>query len=112
MAMTKKERAEFDEAIDKLRIVSALRWTAPIEPDVPPPKSFDGLTIGYLPAGDRVTEACSSSIGHGRDHVKTRSQGARSLYSTRRMALAALRHEVEMDCARRLADIDRQIEMA
>jgi hypothetical protein len=114
MAMSKKERAEFDALLDELRLVAALRWTEPVAPDVPTPKGNE-LSRGYLPIGvmsdsARVTEACSSSVNHGLDHQKTSTQQPRALYSTRLLALKALRHQIEIDCAQRLARVDRQIE--
>jgi adenosylmethionine-8-amino-7-oxononanoate aminotransferase len=117
MSMTKKEQAEFDRVVDELRLVAALRWTeAPAGPDVPPPSAF-GLTLGYLPIAvgsdsARVSEACSSAVSHGLTHTKTTTQHPMALYSTRLMALRALRHKVELRCARQLADIDKQITAA
>ena len=110
--MNKKERAEYDRVLDECRLLAALRWTAPVAPDVPIPS--EGLSIGYLPIASgstdaRVTEACSSSIYHGHSHIKTTTQNPKELYSTRILALRALRHSVERDCAERLARIDRQI---
>lgn len=114
MAMSKKERAEFDRIVDELRLVASLRWTEPVAPDVPVPSSISGLSIGYLPIGvmsdsARVSAACSSSTSHGLDHTRTSTQQPRALYSTRLLALKALRHIVEHRCARQLASIDKQI---
>lgn len=59
----------------------------------------------------RVEPACSSEISHGfGSNDETRSQGGMALYSTRMLALRALRNAVEMDCAKRLLDIDERIE--
>jgi hypothetical protein len=114
MAMNKKERAEMDRVVRELKRLAALRWTAPIRPDMPVPQR--GLSTGYLPVGigtDRpsISEACSSPVNHGYGHAKTTTQGARSLYSTRLLALRALRHEVECECANLLAQVDEQISM-
>jgi adenosylmethionine-8-amino-7-oxononanoate aminotransferase len=108
MTMTKKEREEVRE----LRVMAALRWTQPVEPDVPPPGH--GLTVGYLPVGElgsdpRVSEACSSSISHGLNHTKTTTQKPRTLYSTRLLALKAMRHMLEKRFAEMLANVDEQI---
>ncbi len=97
-----------------LREALAFRLTDPVEPDVPVP-GFDDLSKGYLfnaYSGD-VLKACSSSVFHsyGRDD-KTTTQGARRLYSTKALALKALRYSVERDCISRLTRIDKQIEEA
>ena len=119
MAMTKKERAELDGLLKALRLAKALRWTDPVNPDVPRPTpgTFGApMAIGFLFVGElgdhpRVDVACSSAIGHSVGNTgRTTTQGARSLYSTRALALKALRNEVEKACAERLARIDAQID--
>lgn len=113
MAMTKKERAEIDALVKKLRISGALRWTEEVKPDVPIPKGWQGLSKGWLPrAWDGTAEpACSSAVHHARgQNDKTTSQGAKELYSTRLLALKAARHQVEMEAAEKLAQIDERIE--
>jgi hypothetical protein len=58
-----------------------------------------------------VEPACSSSVYHGFGNAtKTTSQGARHLFSSRLLALRALRNDVEDDCAKRLRFVDRMIE--
>jgi hypothetical protein len=113
MSMTKKEKAAFEALLTR----AALRATSPVIPDVPPPDhSTNGLATGFLfiaPSSPyaRVDIACSSSIHHAVGYTdKTTSQGARSLYSTRLMALRALRYEVEQECASRLRKVDQMIE--
>ena len=103
--MTKKEQARLAVLRHELALAKALRWTEPVEPDVQPP--VKGLSVGYTYIGDRVEPARSSVVFHavGRQD-KTDSQGCRSLYSTRLLALKALRHAVEKDCAEKLARID------
>lgn len=55
--------------------------------------------------------ACSSYIHHGIDSdTKTTAQGSRHLFSTKLLALRALRREIEKHSAKRLRDIDRMIE--
>jgi hypothetical protein len=112
MAMTKKEQAEVAELKRKLSLVAALRWTDPVEPDVPYPTGYgDKLSTGFCPCYDRVEVACSSAGFHAVGRTdKTTSQQPRSLYSTRILALKALRHEVELRCANELARVDRMIE--
>lgn len=111
MAMNKKEQAEFAALKEEVCIARALRFTDPVSPDVAPPK-FGRLSTGFLFAGTRGVEvACSSSTGHayGRDD-KTTTQNPRWLYSTKLLALRAMRHEREIICARELARIDKEIE--
>lgn len=114
MAMTKKDLAEMERLQRELRIVSALRWTEDVKPDVPPPETSSGLTKGWLPNpySMYVAKACSSGVSHsiGRDD-KTESQGARALYSTRLLALQALRYAVTREAAEKLAAINRAIEL-
>jgi len=114
MAMNKKEKAEFDAAKKAVFVARALNWTQPVYPDVPVPKS--GETTGYLfnAYNCRVMFARSSTIGHASSDedmpTKTSRQGCRALYSTRLLALQALRHELEKEYANTLAAIDMQIQ--
>lgn len=122
MAMNKKEQAAFDALREELRLAKALRWTEPVERDVMPPKCGDddwnGLRNGYdfndyfdSFSGPRVNKACTSYSSHdSRQWHKTTTQGPRPLFSTRLLALKALRHSVECKVAKILADIDKQIE--
>lgn len=116
--MTKKEQAVVDNLKRELALARAFRRTDKVEPDVPIPTSHgtDALAKGFLYAGSlsdypRVEIACSSAVHHafGRDD-KTTTQNATRLYSTRLLALRALRHEVENSCAQRLARVDQDIE--
>jgi len=111
MAMSKKEQA----LVEALLTEAALRRTSPVAPDVPVPTG-SGLTKGFLFSGAHssdpgVQKACSSSVHHaiGRDD-QTRTQQPRSLYSTKLLALKALRYEVESHCAAILRRVDKQIE--
>jgi hypothetical protein len=115
MAMTKKERAEFDKALDDARLLGALRWTSPVSPDVPPPEygAPNRLSTGWALCGPMVEVACSSSVFHGIGRTdKTTSQQPRWLYSSKLLALKALRHELERRSAMELAAIDKQIAQA
>jgi hypothetical protein len=118
MSMTKKELAEREELRRQLRLARAFRFTEKVERDVPPPEtssSFGALTKGFLYNAYhnswRVEPACSSCVSHafGRDD-KTDSQQPCSLYSTRLLALKALRNDAEQQCAKWLAEIDTEIE--
>ena len=110
--MNKKEQAMVDDLREQLRIAKALRWTEKVEPDVPIPES-SYLTKGFLCNGYNgdVVPACSSRVSHGYgSDERTGTQGARALYSTRLLALRAVRHLVELKVAKVLADVDGRIE--
>lgn len=115
MAMTKKERAEFDAALEKARILGALRWTEPVKPDLKPAdgKSITGWQTGTYGRGS-VRQMWSEGWAHGSGAKRiangSASQGGISLHSTQLRALKALRHEVELESAEKLARIDKMIE--
>ena len=110
--MTKKEQA----LIEKLLTQSALRATSEVKPDVPIPETWGELAKGWRPIASsspsaRVEKSCSTRGSHGiGTWDKTNSQRPIQQYSTKLMALKALRWEVEQDCASRLRSSDRQIE--
>ena len=119
-----EKRAE-SEAIEAREIHEALRWTGPASPDVMPPAGGQsGHSTGWemrqwaLDA-PIVERAWSTSISHGSgpapnpDYSKRiASQNSRPLYSSKVRALQDARHRVEVIAARRLRDIDKQIEAA
>lgn len=111
MTMTKKEKEVFEAALT----AAALRTTSDVAPDVSPPIS-GGLSKGFAVVAAsseyaRVEPACSSSVNHGiGQQDRTTTQGPRHLYSTKEMALKAMRRAVERHCAGRLRYIDRMIE--
>ena len=120
MAMTKKEREAMQAAIDRADMLAALRWTNPVERDVLPPKSGQfhrEYTEGwdYNAPSSRVWQGWSNSIGHGTGPVPkpndytSGSQGSRAMFSTKLLALRAMRHEMERQAARMLMQVDRQI---
>lgn len=125
MAMNKKEQAEMDALREELRIARAFRFTEPVERDVLPPKSCygsEGLTTGYEfnehigadphSYSSAISHQWSGSVSHGnvpyREH--SGSQGARRLFSTKLLALRALRFALERRFAKRLAEVDAAIE--
>jgi|GEM_PF-2756277 len=114
MAMTKKERSEFDAAIRKSELMAALRWTAPIRPDVAPPEpGLSGFTEGwtYNVHSRSVGRAWSTSIGHGYGPITSHvSQEPIWLFSVRELAYAAMRHEFELQSAKTLLEIDKEME--
>lgn len=116
MSMNKKEQAAFDALLLRVEILAALRWTAPVEKDLPPLQvNGDGeYTYGwdFNEHTLKVFKAWSSSIYHGDGHDpkalgRTASQGAAFLFSTPQKALAALRHAVELKAAKDLLRVDK-----
>lgn len=116
--MTKKEQAAMQAAIDRAETLAALRWTNPVKRDVDVPK--DGYSHGwdYNAWNMNVFIGWSSRVSHGIGAApdagkhKTGSQQPRRYYSTEALALAAMRHEIELKVAADLLKIDRQIAAA
>lgn len=119
MAMNKKEKAAYEEALQELAIARALRWSdQPVpEPDVPPPKGYSDLSRGWRATDyferygsqEYACKACSSSCNHGVGWEKTSSQNPISLYSTKLLALRRSRANAERQFAKVLAKIDAEI---
>ena len=116
MSMTKKEQAE----VEALRVRLALRWTEPVNADVPPPLKYgEPNTRGWRAHtwndGFRV-DAAESSFGthritsHVSEGYSAWSQQSIPLHSTRERALRAARHEMEKRFAEALRRIDVEIE--
>ena len=112
---TRKQLAEQAEQARESRIRAALHWTEEAPgPDVLPPTGME-LATGYLFSVSclRVDPACTSfSLHSAYRSDKVTTQGSRRLYSTRLLALRALRNAVERECADRLAKVDQMIEDA
>jgi hypothetical protein len=97
--------------------LKALRWTEEVGTDLIPPqpgelgnRMIKGFLFSTYGNGE-VKPACSSSVYHNYgSSEKTTTQGSRSLYSTRLLALKGLRGQVEYECAKKLARIDVMIE--
>ncbi len=114
MAMTKKEKEAHDAIVARLELVSALRWTAPVLPDVlPPKKGAIRRVAGY--AFDltdyEVLQAWTGSDAHATyfEGSEEKEDGGLPLFSTRILALKAMRSAVEEKSASRLREIDRRI---
>lgn len=112
MAMTKKERAAVDAELRRANVLAALRWTGAVEPDVPPPTG-EGYTSGWIfnVYYKTVEQAWSSALSHGdglgpKPAQQSFRRGPICMFSTRAKALAALRNELERQCANSLADVD------
>jgi hypothetical protein len=114
--MNKKEQAAFAELQEELRLVKAWRLTENVLPDIPVPNS--GYTQGWtFNSYSKIVEyAWSESVVHGRGewkkHPRNGSQGGVALYSTKEIALRAMRYWIEQRFMRELAAIDTQIEQA
>jgi hypothetical protein len=113
MAMNKTEKAKMQELEEQIQIALALRWTEKVLPDVEKPESFSNkIARGFLfnAYTGQVDEMWSESIRHGYATSPQRgSQGGISMYSTRLLALKALRHAVEVRSAEALRGIDKRI---
>ena len=118
MAMTKKEQAAMQAAIDRAETLAALRWTGPVERDVCVP--LQGYSEGwdYNAHSMRVWLGWSDRVAHGDGKApeagkyRSGSQGSRRMFSTQAKALAAMRHEIEQKAAADLMRVDRQIAAA
>jgi hypothetical protein len=115
MALNKVEQQRLVSLRRQIRLARAWNRTQPVEPDVPIPDSGGVLAKGWSfnSYTDRVEVSCSSSISHstGRNDRTTTQKPIRQ-YSSESRALRALRYQVELLSAKRLADIDARIEKA
>ena len=124
MAMNKTERAALEYAQNELSIARALRWSRhePVPKDLPPPTTSFGPDRRYTEGWSTnmhsrsVMQQWSEFVSHGMgpyhegDRFRSGARGSISLYSSRLLALQALRYEIERDAAKTLAKIDAQIE--
>lgn len=110
MAMNKKEV----EYVEELKTKLALRFTEKIEPDMERPdygsnKIVNGWSFNSYSMS--VNKSCSSCISHSlHGWDKTTSQNSIRQYSSRLLALKAMRNEVELKCAANIYKIDKMIE--
>lgn len=117
--MTKAEKQEMERLQADLRLAKALRWTEPVEPDVLKPLAGTSDTTrgySYNTHCVRIDGIISKSHSHYRNQGGepkvdfTGTQGGVDCYSTKALALKALRHELERKFASELARIDERIE--
>ncbi len=106
--MTKQKQIE--QLQYELRVEKSKRNT-PVVRDVPPPGSFQDLSLGwdFNSYSREVFKACSSSAHHGTGWERTSTQQPRALFSTELRAALALRQEVQELHTEIMADIDRKI---
>jgi hypothetical protein len=118
MAMNKAEK-QLEDAIDKARLYAAFQITPEITPDLPAPSSgvgfgADAHIYGYdfNEHTRKVFEAWSESVRNGTGHGERKhgSQGGRNLYSTKLLALQAMRNKIAMKSADILVGIDLMID--
>lgn len=125
MAMNKKERGELEEArhdADYLpKLAKALRWTD-AKPEMDLPKPANGHTTGwsyffssggYTGIHGGIIQKWSQCSRHGNGDGTNLEHGdpnGIALYSTKLLALKALRAEMELAYANELLKIDQQIE--
>lgn len=119
MAMNNKEQAEMAALKKQLAVASAFVRTPAVAKDVPPPEpsgkrdyshgfnfnAYNGTTEEYWSSCN--THYTSNPVGKT-GYISGRQEGI-ALYSTRLLALKALRHAVENEAAESLAKIDIQI---
>ena len=104
MAMTKKEKEAMEDAL----IQCALRSTSEVHPDVLAPNG-DGRTKGWMVRGSDAIYGWSEFSRHGSYSSTHASRGSEDLYSTRILALKAVRYKMEQEFARQLRQIDKKI---
>lgn len=127
MAMTKAEKAAMEALQMERDMYRAMYISEPVEPDIEPDGDYrNGMfDTGWLPrlstnmwvagGADRAaTTKVGHRIGDNAWDAKCTSwaQVPRSLYSSKSKALRASRRWLSMDCAKRLALLDREIEAA
>jgi len=112
MAMSKKERDQYQQALTML----ALRHTSPLPPslnatdDVPFVKGYHA-TFNASSVVAKVTEACSTKFDHStRLSDRTTSHHPLTLHHSKLDALQDIRYRMEQEFARQLYEIDQQIE--
>ncbi len=125
--MTKKEQAAFEALQNEIRLLKAWRLTEDVKPDVMPPMSGNGYTLGYVAIawndGGRIEAAVSDAYTHytGEDNVERvragkkpicGSQRPRPLYSKRSDAMKHIRFYIEQATLKTLAALDKDIAAA
>jgi hypothetical protein len=122
--MTKKEQAAFDAVKQELALERAMRYSGPVEPDVPAPSNFRltgsattgwnvvnwGLECRVEKGQSRYGKHCLGRDAWTPDAEQGWLQGGIDLYSTRLLALRAARHRIWLKAQTALAAIDEQIE--
>lgn len=104
---------EFDAAIEHAETLAALRWTEPVEKDLPIPRENFTSGWNFNIYNGTVQQMWSSVVFHGYGAEPKQecssSQRGISLFSTKILALKALRHATECEAAEKLRRIDAAI---
>lgn len=120
--MTKKEQAALDAVKKELALERAMRYSGPVEPDVPAPGYNDPVALGWAVVSCygsyRAEKAACNSVFHriGADAwAECRrgtgwSQRTMRLFSTKILALQSARHQTWLEAQAALARIDAEIE--
>lgn len=119
MAMNKREQAAMEELETKLRLAMAFRRTERVEPDVPVPNygeqtsgwqynTYRGIVVraGSKPNSHWLGMNCDDTA----PTAMSWSQLGIPVYSTKLLALKAMRYEVESRAEREMESIDRDIQ--
>ena len=128
MAMTKKEREQFDKAIHERNMARAMRWPeydhpkpAPVQTNGGIELSFRGYVVtgsfnGLIGAGPQLRGVWSTRVSHQHSEPDatappsgTSSQGTGKAYLTQADAWRAYRLEITRKIAAHLAMIDGEI---
>lgn len=128
MAMTKAEKAEVDRLREDLALARAMRWPSYPKPapmtraEIDANKVDGGIRYGqpqrvargWFPNAydQRVTYGCSDGIHHDRGGNTTSSQQMGVMYAAKADALRAIRIEMTLAFAKKLAAVDQQIDEA
>lgn len=109
MAMNKKEKLELPETQHELELHRAFRLTEPVERDLMPPSGCEELSKGwnFNAYTGRVGKHCSSCIHNGSGWDRTSTQKSMELFSTKELAVKALRYAVERKVMKELLDVDQ-----
>lgn len=117
--LTRKQEAEFRALREERDMARALQWPVVNEPVPMKVEPGSGLVVGwhaFSGGGDdniryRVTKGVTDGINHSIARTdRTTSQGPGIFYRTEREALTKVRIDITRKAARRLAEIDKQIE--
>ena len=103
--MTKAEKAMLEDSETR----AAFHRTPEVMPDLMPPEMGGQRAMGWAVVGRSTVEAVWTDSGSHGFRGCYASKGSISIYSTRMLALRGLRHEVELESARRLRAIDLMI---
>jgi hypothetical protein len=83
-----------------------------IKPDITPPSEWSKLNKGWLfnTYSLRIDHGCTSTSYHSRLYThKTDAQQSVHLYSTKLLALEAMRADYIRQCCKKIEEIDEQI---